>query len=116
MERSNFVFGGLENSRHWFGKAIAEAGIREFTWHDLRHAFASRLVMAGVSITAVKELMGHKSIKVAMLYAHLAPDFLQTEVERLDGYNGFTGELNGTTIAPKAEIPRKLLRARSSSG
>jgi site-specific recombinase XerD len=100
MERSDLVFKGLQNSRHWFGKVIAEAGIRDFTWHDLRHTFASRLVMAGVGITAVKELMGHKSIKATMRYAHLAPTFLQTGVQKRDGYNGFTGELNGTTIAP----------------
>jgi integrase len=116
MERSNLVFKGLQDSRHWFGKAVAEAGIRDFHWHDLRHTFASRLVMAGVPLLVVKELMGHRSIKVTERYAHLAPGFLQTGVEKLDGYNNFTGEFNGTTIAPKSAVPRKLLRARSSNG
>ena len=37
----------LANSRHWFKKAVAAAGIRDFVWHDLRHCFASRLRMKG---------------------------------------------------------------------
>jgi integrase len=53
MEKNNRVFvskkwrAALEGNRHWFERAIAEAGIRHFTWHCLRHTCASRLVMAG---------------------------------------------------------------------
>ncbi len=117
MENSNLVFRGLKNSKHWFDRAVAEAGVRDFRWHDLRHTFASRLVMAGVPLQVVMKLMGHRDLKTTLRYAHLAPGILQAGIEKLDGYNGFTGEfLNGTSIAPKTEIPRKLLRARSSSG
>ncbi len=69
-----------------FQRALREAGIEEFVWHDLRHTFASSLVMAGVNLTSVKELMGHKTIAVTLRYAHLAPDFQRDAINRLDTY------------------------------
>jgi len=50
----------LQGPRHWFEDAIKMAGLADFTWHDLRHTFASRLVMADVDIRTVAELMRHK--------------------------------------------------------
>jgi site-specific recombinase XerD len=69
--------------RYWFEKAIAEAGISDFHWHDLRHTFASRLTMAGVGLRATQDALGHKSIAMTVRYAHLDPDFLLNVVERL---------------------------------
>jgi integrase len=73
--------------RHWFEDAVKKAGIRSLTWHDLRHTFASRLVMAGVDITTVRDLMGHKKVQMTMRYAHLAPQHKLDAVERLSVYN-----------------------------
>ena len=47
-------------SRKWFEEVTEEAKISNFHWHDLRHTFASRLVMAGVPLRAVQVLMGLK--------------------------------------------------------
>ena len=69
--------------RGWFKVALADAGIANFHWHDLRHTFASRLVMAGVDIRTVQELMGRKTIQVTMRYAHLAPQHQLEAVQRL---------------------------------
>ena len=78
----------LTSARHWFEDAIEKGGIRDFTWHDLRHTFASRLIMAGVDIRTVADLMGHKRIQMTMRYAHLAPDHRQSAVERLCASQG----------------------------
>src|SRR5208337_5003651 len=54
----------LKGARHWFEDAVSEAGISDFTWHDCRHTFASRLVMAGVDLPTVASLMGHLNIQM----------------------------------------------------
>src|SRR5205807_4441966 len=51
-----------KDPRRWFQEVAREARMPDFRWHDLRHTFASRLVMAGVDLGTVQELMGHKTI------------------------------------------------------
>jgi len=70
-----------------FHTALEEAGVENFTWHDFRHDYASRLVMAGVSLRAVAELLGHKGLRMVMRYAHLAPGYLSDEVKKLDTFS-----------------------------
>jgi integrase len=67
-----------------FRRACKRAGIINLRFHDLRHDFASRLVQNGVDIYSVKELLGHKDIRMTLRYAHLAPDSLKSSVKVLD--------------------------------
>jgi site-specific recombinase XerD len=69
--------------RRWLEKSLKEAGVLDFHWHDLRHTFASRLVMAGADLISVQKLMGHKSILMTMRYAHLAPGHLRGAAEKI---------------------------------
>lgn len=65
-------------------RALKCAKLRDIGWHVLRHTFASHLVMRGASLKAVQELLGHSSIQVTMIYAHLAPRVTRDAVRLLD--------------------------------
>jgi integrase len=67
-----------------FNTAVRKAGIKDFHFHDLRHTFASHLVMAGVDIVTVSKLLGHKSLKMTLRYSHLAPAHLSEAVQILE--------------------------------
>ena len=43
-----------------FERAVRKAGLEDFIFHELRHTFAGRPVMAGVDCPTVQDLMGHK--------------------------------------------------------
>ena len=72
-----------QDPRYWFESAVELAGLKNFTWHSIRHTFASRLVMKGADIRAVQEAMGHKTIGMTMRYAHLSPEHQFATVEKL---------------------------------
>ena len=61
-----------------------KAGVPDVHVHDLRHTFASRLVMKRVPLFEVQKLLGHSSMKMTARYAHLAPEALESAISVLD--------------------------------
>lgn len=68
---------------HDFLKLVRACGIKNTSIHTLRHTFASHLVMNSVDLYTIQKLLGHSSIKTTEIYAHLAPDYLRSAIERL---------------------------------
>ena len=75
--------GRLDNINTSWENPMKSAQIKDFRFHDLRHDFASKLVMAGVDLNTVRELLGHADIKMTLRYAHLAPEKLASAVAKL---------------------------------
>ncbi|MCK4351862.1 site-specific integrase [candidate division WOR-3 bacterium] len=77
-----------------FQNAIKRARIKDFTFHDLRHTFASHLVMERCNLRTVQQLLGHKSLNMTMRYAHLSRAHLQEAVQKV-----------GTKMAHQENVP-----------
>ena len=74
-----------------FKGALECARITDFRVHDLRHSFASHLLMAGSDLATVSRLMGHANLAMTMRYAHLSQRHEADAVAKLDAKLAETG-------------------------
>ena len=64
-----------------FHTACKNAGFKDMHIHDLRHVFASKMVMNGTSLFITGELLGHRTIQMTKRYSHLVPETLKKAVD-----------------------------------
>ena len=67
---------GQVNTKAW-KKAVREAGLGDFRWHDLRHTWASWLAQQGVPLNVLQEMGGWSSVEMVRRYAHFSPEHLR---------------------------------------
>jgi len=90
IEQSEFLFPNPRTKLpyrcifHAWNKARNAVDLPELRIHDLRHAYASKLVNKGVPLYDVQALLGHTSIKTTQRYAHLSRERLLASTNRLD--------------------------------
>ena len=75
----------LGNFRKSFMTACRNAGLKDLRIHDLRHVFASKMVMNGTSLYITGELLGHRTTQMTKRYSHLVPDTLKKAVDAVFG-------------------------------
>ncbi|UJP04536.1 MAG: site-specific integrase [Nitrosomonas sp.] len=61
------------NTKAW-RRALEQAGIEDFRWHDLRHTWASWLTQKGIPLNVIQEMSAWESTEMVKRYAHLAPE------------------------------------------
>ena len=85
--RNVFVYNSrvVQKVHKGFKAALKRAGIEDFRFHDLRHTFASHVIMRGGSMKDVQELLGHKTMTMTLRYAHLSQEHKKIAVNLLNG-------------------------------
>ena len=109
---SNEQGGFIKDIRTAFKSALRRAGITDFRPHDLRHTFASHYLMRGGSLKGLKDILGHKDIKMTMRYAHLSKEFVKEEIEIL---NGLTTYVKTDMSQNVTNCPSKTKKGLASS-
>ena len=66
-------------------KALEDAEIKDFRFHDLRHSCASYLAQSGASLLEIADVLGHKQISVTKRYAHLCIEHKSSLINRVMG-------------------------------
>ena len=85
---TGFIFSAADGGRRNditrpFMRVLEKAGVKNFTWHCLRHDFASQLAIEGVTLHIIQKLLCHGSIAMTQRYAHLSHNSLEEAVNML---------------------------------
>jgi integrase len=98
-----------------FNTACRKAKIRDFRFHDLRHTFASQLIMGGVDLTTLKELLGHKTLGMTLRYSHLSKAHTAKAICVLDDIFGKADERRDESSDEKSSA-QKVHNLRANGG
>lgn len=94
----------------WLHRACLAAGLRKIGFHVLRHSTASQLAEHGVSMTIVKELLGHSDIRTTMRYSHLTQSATREAILLLTNYNCHKNATIQEVVNEKILLPKLLIQ------
>jgi integrase len=69
--------------REAWERALRDAELEDFRFHDLRHTAASYLAMSGATLAEIAEILGHKTLAMVKRYAHLSHSHVSDVVQRM---------------------------------
>lgn len=69
---------------YFYKRQLSNCGLPEYTFHTIRHTFATRCVEEGIDIKALSEILGHSNVKITMnRYVHPSLETKRQYLERL---------------------------------
>ncbi len=93
--KSDGIVWGKSHQQRPFKLALEKAKIGAMTFHELRHTYASRLIMAGAPLAVVASQLGHSDTRmVEKHYGHMAPSYVADTVRASFGKIGIVEETN----------------------
>jgi integrase len=98
----------VKNIKKVFKTALKNAGITDFRFHDLRHTFASQVIMRGGDLKDVQELLGHKSISMTLRYSHLSQEHKKRAVNLLNGLTASSRNRHDATNGADSGLQKRL--------
>lgn len=85
--------------------ACRAAKLEDVHFHDLRHTFASHMIMRGASLGDLRDLLGHADIKMTIRYAHLSPAHRRAAVDKLAGLTPVPSAHGQHMVESEAVVP-----------
>ena len=88
--KSNFVFDSrgshfdIKWTEKFWNKTLKGTNLEGKKFHDLRHTFATMLLLKGANLIQIKELLGHSSVKITEMYLDALPKSKQEIVNKID--------------------------------
>ena len=96
LTQLNYTYGVFKDKKHINSPEKLPMVIEPFTWHCLRHTYATILYESGVDAVTAKDLLGHSDIKTTLgIYTHLSREKKQNDISKL---NSFIGSEVGATL------------------
>jgi integrase len=90
-----------------FHRAAVKAGVRNVTFHDVRHSHATKLRRRGVGLDVIAKLLGHSQLSTSARYAHVEPELLRAAVADLPAMQQPTDAEIEAARKPAIRRPRK---------
>ena len=70
----------VETLKQAYQRAVHRAGIRDFTFHDLRHDALTKLAKQGLSVLELRAISGHKSADMLQRYVSISASELAVKL------------------------------------
>lgn len=105
----------LRGPRHWFEGVIHQAGFADFTGHDPRPTFTSRLVMARTDLQSAAEFMGYRTIQMTMRHGHLEPEHKLLAVDQIASFAKPRQKSNATNTSTSRNAVEENLPKNGAS-
>jgi len=88
-QNSEYVFynpitkGPIQDVKTAFKSVCKNVKIKGLRFHDLRHTFATNLIISGVDLVTVSKILGHSSIQMTMRYVNPNSETMKQAVNKL---------------------------------